>query len=267
MTVQIAQTYQFTDQSQVRPFRIQAELNTIASAINNANAGLLTWDNIKATTGTITTLTMTNAPILSSLTASTALVADSSKHITSSATTSTELGYVSGVTSAIQTQLNGKASTSLGNLSTPVANVAIDMGSHKITSLTNGSASSDAAAFGQIPTGFYSDRGDPASDDFTSLTADSAWHDLDLSTILASGANAALLKVSVSNTAAGNYIQFRKKGNTNATAVAIMRSQVGGVSFDGCFVVGVDTNRKCQYFLLNSGVWTINGVTVIGWWK
>ncbi len=42
------------------------------------------------------------------LTADTALVANGSKQLASSATTSTELGYVSGVTSAIQTQLNGK---------------------------------------------------------------------------------------------------------------------------------------------------------------
>jgi hypothetical protein len=43
----------------------------------------------------------------SSLTASTALVSDSSKNITSSSVSSTELGYVSGTTSNIQTQLNG----------------------------------------------------------------------------------------------------------------------------------------------------------------
>lgn len=42
------------------------------------------------------------------LTASTALVTDASKNIVSSGVTSTELGYVSGVTSAIQTQLDGK---------------------------------------------------------------------------------------------------------------------------------------------------------------
>ncbi len=47
----------------------------------------------------------------SSLTASTALVSDASKVITSSAVTATELGYVSGVTSAIQTQLNSKQAT------------------------------------------------------------------------------------------------------------------------------------------------------------
>lgn len=52
--------------------------------------------------------TFSSAPVVSSLTASTALVSDAGKAITSSAVTSTELGYVSGVTSAIQTQINGK---------------------------------------------------------------------------------------------------------------------------------------------------------------
>lgn len=46
------------------------------------------------------------------LTASRALISDSSGHPAVSTVTSTELGYLDGVTSAIQTQLNGKASTS-----------------------------------------------------------------------------------------------------------------------------------------------------------
>ncbi len=48
---------------------------------------------------------------VSGLTASTALTADASKVLASSSTTSTELSYVHGVTSAIQTQLNTKAPT------------------------------------------------------------------------------------------------------------------------------------------------------------
>ena len=44
-------------------------------------------------------------------TASRALVTDSSKKIAVSTVTATELGYVSGVTSAIQTQLNGKSAS------------------------------------------------------------------------------------------------------------------------------------------------------------
>lgn len=48
---------------------------------------------------------------LAATTASRALVSDVSGFITASAVTATELGYVSGVTSAIQTQLNGKQAT------------------------------------------------------------------------------------------------------------------------------------------------------------
>lgn len=44
-------------------------------------------------------------------TASRALITDSSKNITVSSVSDTELGYLSGVTSAIQTQLNGKAAS------------------------------------------------------------------------------------------------------------------------------------------------------------
>lgn len=53
------------------------------------------------------------------LTASRALITDASKNLSSSATTSTELGYVSGVTSAIQTQLNAKAPSVSPSFTTP----------------------------------------------------------------------------------------------------------------------------------------------------
>ena len=52
------------------------------------------------------------------LTASRALISDASGHPTVSAVTSTELGYLDGVTSAIQTQLNGKQATISGAAST-----------------------------------------------------------------------------------------------------------------------------------------------------
>jgi hypothetical protein len=54
---------------------------------------------------------------LASVTASRALVSDGSGVMSPSAVTSVELGYVSGVTSAIQTQLDAKAGTALDNLS------------------------------------------------------------------------------------------------------------------------------------------------------
>lgn len=70
-------------------------------------------------TGAVSTITTSN------LTVSRALASDASGKVAVSATTSTELGYVSGVTSAIQTQLNGKASTALDNLASTAVNVSI----------------------------------------------------------------------------------------------------------------------------------------------
>jgi len=62
----------------------------------------------------VTRLSITDAGAvnIAGLTASTALVADASKNVISSSVTSTELGYLSGVTSAIQTQLDAKVAKS-----------------------------------------------------------------------------------------------------------------------------------------------------------
>jgi len=55
--------------------------------------------------------TFNNNVIVSGLTASKALTTNGSKQLTSSAVTDTELGYLDGVTSAVQTQLDAKAAT------------------------------------------------------------------------------------------------------------------------------------------------------------
>lgn len=62
---------------------------------------------------------------LSGLTASRALTTDGSKNLTSSSVTSTELGYVSGVTSAIQTQIDSKTTLTSVTGSDVVQNVGL----------------------------------------------------------------------------------------------------------------------------------------------
>ena len=82
---------------------VEGHTHTIAN-ITNLQSSL---DAKQATiTGGATTITSSN------LTASRALVSDSSGKVAVSAVTSTELGYLDGVTSSIQTQINGKAPTS-----------------------------------------------------------------------------------------------------------------------------------------------------------
>lgn len=64
----------------------------------------------------------------------------------------------------------------------------------------------------------FVDRGDPASEDFVTVnfTTDGLQHDLDLSSVVPTGAKAVLLGVTVEDNAVGNYITFRKKGNINS---------------------------------------------------
>lgn len=58
------------------------------------------------------------------MTASRALISNSSGQPAVSAVTSTELGYLDGVTSNIQTQLNGKAASSHTHTISQISNLA-----------------------------------------------------------------------------------------------------------------------------------------------
>ena len=98
-------------------------------AISGGGTGSTTASGARSNLGIGTSDTPTfNTVYLSNLNASRALISDSSKQVSSSVVTSTELGYLSGVSSAIQTQINTKAAngansdiTSLSGLSTPLS--------------------------------------------------------------------------------------------------------------------------------------------------
>ena len=98
-------------------------LNEIAEALgNDPNFATTVSTEIGKKQNTIkgAATTITN----SNLTASRALVSDANGKVAVSAVTSTELGYLDGVTSAIQTQLNGKLSTTGKAASATVADSA-----------------------------------------------------------------------------------------------------------------------------------------------
>ena len=69
---------------------------------SDGSTNVWNWNTGTFSTAQVFSSTITN----STLTASCAVVSDGSKVLTSSATTATEIGYVNGVTSAIQTQIN-----------------------------------------------------------------------------------------------------------------------------------------------------------------
>jgi hypothetical protein len=88
--------------------------SSISPVVTEAHSATLTNKSIDADTNTITNIDnneiKTAAAIdlskLAAVSASKALQSDASGFVSASAVTSTELGYVSGVTSAIQTTIN-----------------------------------------------------------------------------------------------------------------------------------------------------------------
>jgi|5_EtaG_2_1085323.scaffolds.fasta_scaffold01460_6 fructose-specific component phosphotransferase system IIB-like protein len=93
---------------------VSAVTSTELSYLDGVTSAIQTQLNGKQATitGAATTIDDTD------LTASRAVVSDGSGKIAVSAVTSTELGYLDGVTSAIQTQLNGKQATITGAATT-----------------------------------------------------------------------------------------------------------------------------------------------------
>jgi len=88
-------------------FGLTSQIDTVSS-----NAAAVETRRVANIAGAVSTITTGN------LTASRALASDGSGKVAVSAVTSTELGYLDGVTSAIQTQLNAKQATITGAATT-----------------------------------------------------------------------------------------------------------------------------------------------------
>lgn len=87
---------------------------------------------------------------LAAQTASQAAAFDASGFLTAGSCTAIEQGYLSGVTSAIQTQLNGKANTALSNLASTAVNVDILPGTTGVTKLGSAAKQWLSAFIGSI---------------------------------------------------------------------------------------------------------------------
>lgn len=141
---------------------------------------------------------------MENLTASRALVSDTNGDVSVSAVTSTEIGYLDGVTSGIQTQLDGKASTSF----VP-------------TTITVADESTDTTCFPLFVTAATGDLGPKTA---SGLTFNS-------NTDVLSGTFAGALTGNVTGNASGSSGSCTGNAAT-ATALETARN-IGGVSFDG----------------------------------
>ena len=102
------------DKEKLNGIATGAQVNTITGIKGNAESTYRTG-NVNLTPANIGAAALSHthgATQITGLTANRALISNSSGNPTVSAVTSTELGYLDGVTSNVQTQLNGKAASS-----------------------------------------------------------------------------------------------------------------------------------------------------------
>ena len=113
----------------------------------------------------------------------------------------------------------------------------------------------------------YVDRGDPAVYDFSvgDLTTDTTWRDLDLSSIVPAGATAVYIRIYLLDDAANSQFGFRTKGNSNAYAITLCRTQVANVVNDIIVIVKLNAGRVIQYIGSNTTFDHID-LIVLGWW-
>lgn len=112
----------------------ESEMNTKLSAKADASALSAKQDTI---TGGATTITADD------LTADRALISNNDGKVAVSAVTSTELGYLDGVTSAIQTQINGKQATMSAGTGISLSGATINH-SNSVTAATTAKGSATA---------------------------------------------------------------------------------------------------------------------------
>ena len=131
---------------------ISGSLSTLSGNLSTLSGQYLTTSGIvTSNTSNIATLSgqmvTANANIAST---SGSLATLSGQYVTTSGLVTNQAGYISTLSGQMVT-VSGVAAAALPKAGGTMSG-AIAMGSNKITGLTNGSAASDAAAFGQIPT-------------------------------------------------------------------------------------------------------------------
>lgn len=116
----------------------------------------------------------------------------------------------------------------------------------------------------------YVSRGDPSGWDYSTdaftNNMDSAFHDLDLSSIVPTNVAAVHIHVKIKDDTVGQAWVFRKNGHTNSLAVSAVLTQVANVETGNDFFVACDSGRVIEYL----GVPALTNATdlklvVLGW--
>lgn len=100
------------------------------------------------------------------------------------------------------------------------------------------------------------DRGDPATGDWVTvdLTADGAWHMLDLSSVVPAGVHTIYLFCRLRATAINKRFELRTYGNTNIMNISQLRTQVANIRTQADIQVFPDSQGRFEYWLSPAGV-------------
>lgn len=217
---------------------LSGDATIVASGALTIANGAVTNAKIVASAG----ITLTK---LAALTASELVVSDGSGFLASLASPSlTEIGYVAGVTSSIQNQLNS-ISSSLGNylpLAGGTMSGAINMASHKLTNVTQGTSSGEAVA---VP----ADTAQIASNAVTQSVVSNS------STLFSVGTSVTTASIT---TTGGSVLligqatlQCTRTSGILSPAVALVLSNTGG------------TVLSNSYFAMNASFWANGNIVTV----
>lgn len=248
--------------------------------VNGVTSAIQTQINTKAT-GTINSGGANRMAYYSAATAITALpalainkaiVSDASGLLDVSTTSATELGYVTGVTSAIQTQINSVST--VANAALPKAggtmSGAIAMGTNKITGLGNGTAAQDAVAFGQL---HYKATPIQGTSTTSVSSSSSTFQTSNCAASITPSTASSLVKITAVFTAklssgaadAGRFTLFRGTTNLGPAAGMVTLQVVSAVNqLVPCTLIYLDspsTTSATTYIVKYSNV---NGVATVG---
>lgn len=195
-------------------------------------------------------ITGINATI-TGLTASRALTTNGSKLLASSATTSTELGYVSGVTSAIQTQLNAlQATVTIGALDAQAENA----NGLALVSNVLSAQSADATHPGMVNITTQTFAG---AKTLSSTAVLSAGYTATGASTLTGNANSVLMTVKANATQTANIQDWIKSDNTILVSVlgtGQVFSTMGGTQASPAFQVSISGNIAGMWANVTSGL-------------
>lgn len=186
------------------------------------------------------------------------IVGDGSNWVAESgATARTSLGLAIGTdVQAWDTQLDDIATLAVSN-----SNFIVGDGTNWVVESGATARASLGAAAGFV------DRGDVATVDFneTSLSVTGTWTDLDLSSIVDSGATAVLLRVLGVDGSVDTTLSIRENGNSNAVNIGRIDTNVANIPITNDMIIPLSSDRIIEYLQdvdMDTAV-----IIVKGWWK